>query len=60
MIALILALVVIGCALFLIKTYIPMDPAISTLITVVVVLCCVAWLLGVFGVVDIPVPHVRR
>lgn len=59
MIALVLGLSIIGVCLYLLKAYVPMDPTISTLITVVVVLCCIAWLLGAFGVVDVPLPRLR-
>ncbi len=58
MIALILGLVLLGVCLYLIKQ-IPMDPTISTLITVVVVICAVLWLLRAFGVMDMPVPRLR-
>ncbi len=60
MIGPIIGLAILGLCLYLLKTYVPMDPAISTLITVVVVLCCIAWLLGAFGVVDMPLPRFHR
>lgn len=59
MIGLILTLVVLGVLLYLIKAYVPMDPAIFTLLTVVVIVCIVLWLAGMFVVVDIPVPRVH-
>ena len=59
MIALILTLVVLGLILYLIKAYIPMDPIISTLITVVIVLCVIVYLLRMVGVMDLPVPRFR-
>lgn len=59
MIMLILSLALLGVLLYAIKTYVPMDPAIQMLITVVVVICVVLWLAGIFGIVDIPVPRVR-
>jgi hypothetical protein len=43
-------LVVIGVALYLIETYIPMSPPIKTVIRVVVVLVLVLWLLRAFGI----------
>jgi hypothetical protein len=59
MIGLILVLVVVGVCLYLIETYIPIDPPIKTVIRVVVVVCLVLYLLQAFGVVDMPVPRVR-
>lgn len=59
MISLILFLVILGLCLYLVKKYIPMDPTISTIITVVVVLCIVWWLLNIFGIQDIPLPPHR-
>lgn len=58
MISLIIGLVILGVVLYLL-TLIPMDPAIQTVIRVVVVLCAVMWLLRAFGVVDMPVPRLR-
>jgi hypothetical protein len=59
MIELILVLVVIGVCLYLIESFIPMDPAIKTVIRVLVVLCLVLYLLRVFGILDFPVPRLR-
>ena len=59
MIQLLVVLVVVGLCLYLIETYIPMDPVIKTVIRVVVVLCVVIYLLNAFGVVDMPVPRLR-
>lgn len=49
MISLLLFLVVIGVALYLIEAYVPMDPAIKTVIRVLVVLFVVILLLRGFG-----------
>lgn len=57
MIALLLTLIVIGVALYLVETYIPMSPPIRTMIRVVVVVVLVLWLLRVFGIGDIAVPR---
>ena len=57
MIQLIVGLVVVGLILYLVETYIPMDPVIRTVIRVVVVLCVILWLLSAFGMIDMPVPH---
>lgn len=48
--SLIIVLVVVGVALYLINTYIPMAAPIKTIINVVVVLILVIWLLSTFGV----------
>jgi hypothetical protein len=57
----IIVLVILGLILYLVKTYIPMDPAVSTVLTVVVVLLLCLWLLSALNVgsgVYIG-PHVR-
>ena len=58
LITLVLVLVIIGVALYLIETYVPMSPPIKLVIRVVVVIALVLWLLQVFGV-DLVVPRVR-
>ncbi len=60
MITLLVLLVVVGLCLYLVETYIPMDPVIKTVIRVVVVLCVVLYLLSAFGVVDVPVPRLKQ
>ena len=57
MISLLVLLVVIGVALYLVETCIPMAAPIKTVIRVVVVLLLVLWLLKLFGVGDIAVPR---
>jgi hypothetical protein len=63
LISLVLTLIVIGVLLWAAKRYVPMDPAIQTLLTVVVVICVILWLLHVFGVLNlaetVTVPRVR-
>jgi hypothetical protein len=54
MITLIIVLVLVGVALYLIETYVPMSPPIKVVLRVVVVLVVVLWLLRAFGVGDIP------
>ena len=51
-ITLIVALAIIGLVLYLIETYIPMDPAIKTIIRVIVVLFVILWLLSAFGILS--------
>ena len=48
-ISLVVFLVVIGVALWLVNTMIPMDQKIKTLLNVVVILAVCLWLLRVFG-----------
>ena len=51
-VGLLVLLVVIGVALYLINTYVPMAAPIKTVINVVVVLLVVVWLLNAFGLLD--------
>ena len=55
LIGLIVVLVLIGVALYLVETYIPMSPPIKLVLRVVVVLILILWLLRAFGV-DATVP----
>jgi hypothetical protein len=57
MIALLLTLILVGVALYLIETYVPMAAPIKTVIRVVVVLVLVLYLLRAFGVSDVAVPQ---
>ena len=63
LISLIVTLIVIGVLLWLGNACIPMDGKIKKILNVVVVICVVAWLLSVFGVVghagDIRVPQIH-
>lgn len=52
LIQLIVALVVVGVALWLINNYIPMDATIKKILNVVVVIVVVLWLLSAFGILD--------
>lgn len=47
-IGLLITLVVIGVLLWLVNSYIPMDPKIKQILNVVVVIVVVLWLLGIF------------
>jgi hypothetical protein len=61
MIGLLVVLVVVGVALYLLNTYLPMAPPIKTIINVIVVLAVIIWLLSSFGLLDSgPVWHYRR
>jgi hypothetical protein len=61
---LVITLIVIGILLWLVETYIPMDPTIKRILYAVVIICVVLWLLTVFGVLsstplNAPVPRLR-
>lgn len=58
MIALVLFLVIVGVALELLKSQIPMDSSIRVLIQVIVVVCVVYYMLALFGIADVPLPRV--
>ena len=47
-----LILVVVGVVLWLVNTYLPMDPKIKTILNIVVVIVVVLWLLRAFGILD--------
>jgi hypothetical protein len=49
---LILVLIVVGVVLWLINTYVPMDPKIKSILNAVVVIGVVLWLLQVFGLIS--------
>lgn len=59
MIGMILFLVVIGVAIELLKTQVPMDSNIRILINVLIVVFVVYMLLSMFGIVDVPMPKLR-
>src|SRR5690349_25117466 len=50
LITLIVVLVVVGIILWLVNSYIPMDPKIKQILNVVVVIAVILWLLNAFGV----------
>lgn len=52
LVAIDLALIVVGVLLWLVNTYIPMDATIKKIINVVVIVVVVVWLLHVLGVWD--------
>lgn len=59
MFGLIGVLILLGVGLYLI-TLIPMDPAVLTIIRVVIILCIILFLIQAFGLFDVPVPRFRR
>ena len=52
LVSLVLVLIVVGVMLWLINTYVPMDPKIKGILNAVVVIAVVLWLLKVFGLLD--------
>lgn len=49
LLSLILVFVVVGLVLWLINTYVPMDPKVKTLMNVAVIIILVIWLINVLG-----------
>jgi len=58
LIQLVIALVIVGVALWLINNYIPMDATIKKILNVVVVIVVILWLLSIFGVLGSMSGHV--
>lgn len=50
LVQILVVLIIIGVVLWLVKTYIPLDPAIRIVITAVVVILVCLWLLYLFGI----------
>jgi hypothetical protein len=50
LISLIVVLVVVGVILWLINTYIPMQPPFKQIVNVVVIIALILWILSAFGV----------
>lgn len=61
LLAVVLTLIVIGVLLWLVCTYIPMQPAIKNIMIAVVVIAVVIWLLQITGMLghvgSVPMPH---
>lgn len=51
MVSLIIGLLIVGVVLWLVNTYVPLDPKIRTIINVVVGILVVLWVLRAFGLV---------
>lgn len=51
--------VVIGLALYLINTYIPMAPPIKNIMNIVVILIVLLWVLELFGILHTPTIPLR-
>lgn len=60
---LLIVLIVVGVILWLVNTYIPMDPRVKNIMNVVVIIVLILWLLSVFGILPalntVTVPRVR-
>lgn len=52
LLSIVIALIVVGVALYLINNYIPMASSIKTILNVVVVVVVCVWLLQTFGVIS--------
>jgi hypothetical protein len=52
LITLVLVLVIVGVALWLINSFIPMQSTIKTILNVVVVIVVIFWLLSAFGIIN--------
>lgn len=48
LISLIIALIVVGVLLWLVNTYLPIDPKIKNIINIVVIIAVVLWILSLF------------
>lgn len=59
MISLLVLLILVGVLLYVVGL-IPMDPAILNIIRVVVILCVVFYLIRAFGLLDVPLPRLRK
>jgi undecaprenyl pyrophosphate phosphatase UppP len=50
LVTVVIVLIVVGVLLWLVNTYIPMDPKIKGILNAIVVIAVVIWLLQAFGV----------
>jgi hypothetical protein len=60
MIGLILTIALLGLVVWLITTYIPMPQPFKTIILVIAAVILLLYLVQVFGIVDMPLPHYHR
>lgn len=63
LLGLVIVLIVVGVLLWMVNTYIPLDPKIKTILNVVVLICVVLFVLQAFGLFQslnaVRVPQVR-
>jgi len=50
LLSLVVVLILVGVCLWLVNSFIPMDPKIKTILNVVVVIVVILWLLSAFGI----------
>lgn len=50
LISLVVVLIVVGVLLWLVNTYIPLEPTMKKIINIVVIIVVCLWLLSVFGI----------
>jgi hypothetical protein len=63
LLSLVLTLIVVGVLLYVVNTYVPMDPKIKNILNIVVVIAVIIWILSVFGLlnfINIPIHGVGR
>jgi hypothetical protein len=58
-ISVVITLIVLGVILWLVNTYIPMDPKIKTILNVVIVIIVILWLLNMIGFLGGTMPIYR-
>jgi len=58
MIEVLVVLVVVGVVLWLVNTYVPMQPPFKAIINVVVLIAVLLWILSAFGLIH-GFPHLR-
>lgn len=59
MIALLLTLALVGLCLYLVLTYVPMPEWFRTALIAISIIVLILYLMGVFGIADLPVPTFR-
>jgi len=60
LVQLIVVLVILGVVLYLVENVIPMDPAIKTVIRVIVILAVCLWLLSILGLLPLHAASLQR
>jgi hypothetical protein len=59
LIGLVVVLVILGVALYVVETYLPMAPPIKLLIRIIVIAVLILWLLQLFGITGPSVPRLH-
>lgn len=55
----ILVVCIIGIVLWLVTTYLPLDPRIKQFLVAAVIILLVLWLIQLIGFLDAPIPRIR-